>query len=166
MNQKVYTDLAEFGKKILNSTVLEVGLPLIAEYSSKVLKAQRCSIFVYDKDEEQLWTTVADNINRIIINSEEGIAGRVLEIRETIIENDVSVNPYFMSDIDLMSGFKTENIIATPIFSSNREVIGVLELLNKEEGFADEDIKFTLFFADYISGFIELAPVDSIKNIN
>jgi len=161
MHPDSYSNLAKFGKKVLDSTALEEGLPLIAEYSSTVLGAERCSIFVYDEKKNELWTTVADSMDRIIIDAKQGIVGRTLDIKHTIIENDVESNPYFMKEIDQISGFKTRNIIATPVFSSKQKVIAVLELLNKEGGFNAEDEKYMHFFAHFISGFIELAPINS-----
>jgi len=49
--------------------------------------------------------------------------------------------------VDKETGYKTNNIITTPIFNSKREIIGVLQLLNKDEGFDEDDVKFMIFFA-------------------
>ena len=51
----------------------------------------------------------------------------------------------------------TKNIASIPIFDSNRQIIGVFQLLNKEGGFDREDARFMIFFAHYISGYLELA---------
>jgi GAF domain-containing protein len=49
-------------------------------------------------------------------------------------------------------------MITVPIFDSQRTVIGLFQLLNKEEGdFTDEDLKVLTFFANYISGTLELS---------
>ena len=37
--------------------------------------------------------------------------------------------------------------------------MGVLQLLNKEEGFDKDDAKFMVFFSHYISGFLELTNI-------
>ncbi len=162
MQKQKYKDLSSFGKKLLSATTLENGLPLIAEYSKGVILADRCSIFIYDNRKDELWTTIADGIERIIIDSKKGIVGQALNIEETILENDPSSNPNFLSDIDQKNRFKTNNLIATPIFSSKKKVIGILELINKDGGFNKEDERFMLFFTNFISGFIELAPLSSL----
>jgi len=159
MQLKNYEDLAKFGKSLLGSTTLNEGLSLIGDYSKKIISAERSSIFIYDRIKDELWTTLADDIDKIVINSNEGLVGQARLNGKTIIENDTSSNPYFKSDIDKKSGFVTKNIIATPIFSSKRSVIGILELLNKDGGFNSDDAEFMEFFANFISGFIELAPI-------
>jgi len=158
MSQTTYANLADFGKKLLNSTGLEEGLPLIATYSCNIIKAERCSIFVYDKKTNELWTTLADGIERIVIDVNKGIVGRSIQTKQLILENEVSKNQYFLGDIDEKSGFKTKNLIVTPIYNQNKKVIGALELLNKEDGFGKEDERFMRFFANFISTFIDLAP--------
>jgi len=158
MDNYTYTDLASFGKKLLNSTGLEEGLPLISKYSCSIIKAERCSIFVYDKETRELWTTLADGIDRIVIDATKGIVGRSIQIKQLIIENEVKKSQYFLEKIDEKSGFKTENLIVAPIFNENHKVIGALELLNKKDGFGTEDEKFMKFFANFISTFIDLAP--------
>ncbi len=151
-----YSKLADFGRELLIKKSLIDGLPLISKSAKDIIGADRCSIFINDLDKKELWTTIADGVDKIIIPKGEGIVGETIKQEKTILVNDVYSNPYFMPDIDKKTGYKTENIIATPIFNSNRDVIGVLELLNKNGGFDDGDIKFTKFFTHYISGFLEL----------
>jgi GAF domain-containing protein len=158
MNHVTYANLADFGKKLLNSTGLEEGLPLIATYSCHIIKAERCSIFVYDKETGELWTTLADGIERIVIDADKGIVGRSIQTKQLIVENDVSKSQYFLGDVDKSSGFQTKNLIVTPIFNEDHKVIGALELLNKNSNFTVADEKFMRFFANFISTFIDLAP--------
>ncbi|MBU1657568.1 GAF domain-containing protein [bacterium] len=151
-----YSKLADFGRELLNKTSLAEGLPHISKYAKDVIKAERCSIFIYDLQKHELWTTIADGVEKIVVPSDKGIVGYTLKIRKPVIANDAYSNPNFLSDVDKKTGYKTENLVAAPIFNSKREIIGVLELLNKEDGFDDEDVKFMIFFAHYVSGFLEL----------
>ena len=163
MENKSYSNISSFGKELLQARTLYDGLPIIGKYAKGIIDAERYSIFIYDNEKKELWTTLADGIDRIIIDFKKGIVGRALELEETVIENDIVNSVYFLGDVDQKSGFTTKNIIATPIFNSKHKVIGILELLNKEGGFNDEDKKFMKFFTNYISGFIELASLSSDK---
>lgn len=154
--EDTYKKLALFGKELLDKTSLTEGLPLISRYAKEVIGADRCSIFIYDLEKKELWTTLADGIEKIVIPSNQGLVGHTLKVRTTIIANDAYSNPKFLSKIDKESGFTTKNVIATPIFNSKREVLGILELLNKDGGFDKDDAKFMAFFTNYISGFLEL----------
>ncbi len=155
----IYSKLADFGKELLNKKSLTEGLPLISTYAKKVIGADRCSIFIYDSAQDELWTTMADGIEKIVIPADKGIVGHTLEVKEPVIVFDAEADPLFLSDIDKASGYKTKNLITAPVFNSEREVIGVLQLLNKEAGFDEDDVKFMKFFAHYISGFLELSTL-------
>ena len=147
--------LAEFAKTLLDKKSLESGLPHIAKYAKEVMNAERCSIFIYDQDDNMLWTTLADGVEKITIPADKGIVGHTLSAKKPIITNEPYKHPEFLGDVDEETGFKTHNIITAPIFSSKREIIGIMELLNKPEDFNSEDMRFMIFFAHYVSGFLE-----------
>lgn len=148
--------LAEFAKELLDKKSLESGLPHIAKYAKEVVAADRCSIFIYDKEDNELWTTLADGVEKITISANKGIVGYTIKVKKPVITNDAYSHPEFLTDVDEKTGYKTNNIVTAPIFSSKREIIGVLELLNKPDDFDDEDVRFMIFFAHYVSGFLEL----------
>lgn len=152
-----YRQLAEFGRELLERPSLEKGLPLISHYLKEILGTKRCSIFIYNKKLNLLWTVLADGCHRIIINSDQGLVGKCVQTRQPIISNDPYAESAFLSDVDKKTGFKTRNIATVPIFTSDGGVMGVLELLNKESDFCDEDLRFMKFFCTYISGYLELA---------
>jgi len=154
-----YKTLANFGRELLEKKTLDEGLPLISKYTKDVIGAERCSIFIYNKQDHTFWTTIADGVDRIVIPSDKGLVGYTLKARKPVIANDAYSHPQFLSDVDKKTGYKTHNIITAPIFNSKREIIGVLQLLNKEDDFDDEDTKFMIFFAHYISGFLELTHI-------
>ncbi len=151
-----YIKLAGFGRELLNKNSIEEGLPLISEYVKDVIGAERCSIFIYSASDGELWTTISDGVDRISVPFNVGLVGRTIEVKKPIIENDVYSNPHFLKKIDEETGYETKNIITAPIFNSKRRIIGVLQLLNKDGGFDNEDSKFMIFFAHYVSGFLEL----------
>ena len=163
MNQ--HMKLASFGRELLRYSSIEKGIPLISSYAKELSGASRCSIYIYNHNIKTLWTTLADGIEKIILNEDEGIAGQVVRETKAIIENNPYKNPNFDKKIDSRTGFITKNIAAIPIFDSSKKIIGVLQLLNKENGFNDEDIRTMTFFAHYISGYLELSTFfDNKKN--
>ena len=151
-----YLKLANFGRELLQKKSLGEGMPLIAKYAREVIDARRCSIYMYDRKSDELWTTLSDGIEKIIIPSDKGIVGNTIKERKPLIVNDAYSHPDFNKDIDRETGYVTVNLITAPIFNSSREIIGVLQLINKDAGFDNEDVKFMIFFAHYVSGFLEL----------
>ncbi len=152
-----YSALAEFGQSLLKRPTLSEGLPMISEYAKKVSGAERCSIFIYNPKIEMLWTTLADGVEKITVHKDDGIVGHTLKEGKPILVNNPYEDDRFFHPIDHKTGFVTENIASIPIFDSNRRIIGVFQLLNKLGGFTAEDAKFMIFFAHYISGYLELA---------
>jgi len=148
--------LGEFGKNLQNKASLDEALPYISSSASSLLDADRCSIFINDIKEHQLWTTLADNADRITLPADMGLVGQTVKLQKPILENDPYDNINFFQNIDTQTGYYTQNILTSPIFNSQREVVGVIQLLNKKGGFNKNDIKFVSFFAHYISSYIEL----------
>jgi GAF domain-containing protein len=155
-----FAEIAKFGKELVETQEIENALDLIAIEAKKLLKCERCSIFLIDYESQMLWTKHSDGIGRIAISTDAGIVGHTFKTSSPQIDNNPYDNQFFMPNIDKKSGFVTKNIITTLIFDSNREVIGIIQLLNKLEGdFEEDDLKVLNFFANYVSGTLELALI-------
>lgn len=152
-----FSKLADFGRTLLTRPLLHEGLPLISEYAKQVSGAERCSIFIRNPILKTLWTTIADGTDTITIHENDGIAGQTLLLGKPLLINDPYNDENFNHSIDDKTGFVTSNIASIPIFDSQRRIIGVFQLLNKPDGFSPEDSKFMIFFAHYISTYLELA---------
>ncbi|MDX1295471.1 MAG: GAF domain-containing protein [Sulfurimonadaceae bacterium] len=157
MSKEIYKKIAEFGKTLATQNDIDNALELIAEEAKKLLEVERCSIFIVDKEAMMLWTKHSDGIGRIAIGIDSGIAGDTYKTQEPQLVNNPYEDDRFLPKIDEKSGFTTRNILTVPIFDSKREVIGVIQLLNKSEGeFSQEDLDILTFLANYVSGTIEL----------
>jgi len=158
MSIEIYQRIAQFGKKLAQFETIDTTLPSIAEEAKSIVNAQRCSIFIVDHDTNMLWTKLSDGIGRIAIALDAGIVGLCVSTEQPIIVNNPYEDTRFLSKIDEKSGFVTRNILTTPIFNSKQDVVGVIQLLNKYNGDFDESDEGIMgFFANYVSGTLELA---------
>jgi len=158
MSLKTYERIAGFGKKLSGLDRIEEALPSISEEAKAIVNAERCSIFMVDIQGGMLWTKLSDGIGRIAISIDSGIVGDTVQKKAAQLVNNPYEDSRFLAKIDEKSGFVTRNILAVPIFNSRQEVIGVIQLLNKYHGdFDDKDEGIMSFFANYISGTLELA---------
>lgn len=152
-----FNQIADFGKKLTALSEMDNALELISMEAKDLLNAERCSIFIVDKEDRMLWTKFSDGIGRIVVSLDSGIVGDTYETQEPQIVNNPYDNPKFLSNIDKKSGFTTRNIITVPIFDSKRDVMGIMQLLNKSRfDFDDNDLDTLKFFANYVSGSLEL----------
>ncbi len=150
--------IAAFGKKLMASEDVESTLELISGEAKTLLDAERCSTFIVHKEDKMLWTKISDGIGRIVISLDAGIVGETYMQQKPQVVNSPYDNTKFLPSIDKKSGYVTKNLITVPIFDSKREVIGVIQLLNKYRfDFDDKDLENLTFFANYVSGSLELA---------
>ena len=155
--KEAFLQVAEFGKKLSVEHEIDGALELIADEAKRLVGVERCSIFIVDREAMMLWTKHSDGLGRIAIGIDSGIAGETYKKESPQLVNDPYADARFMPKIDEKSGYTTRNILAVPIFDSKREVIGVIQLLNKRAGdFTQEDLDILTFLANYVSGTIEL----------
>jgi GAF domain-containing protein len=93
-----------------------------------------------------------------VISLDSGIVGDTYQKQKSQIVNNPYDDERFLQNIDKKSGFITKNIITVPIFDSERDIIGIIQLLNKSRfDFNEDDLETLTFFANYVSGSLELA---------
>jgi len=152
-----FNEISEFGKKLAALENMDNALALISDEAKTLLNAERCSIFIVDDEDQILWTKISDGIGRIVISLTSGIVGDTYQTQKPQIVNAPYDDPRFLQNIDKKSGYVTKNMITVPIFNSKRDVMGVLQLLNKSRfDFSEEDLETLTFFANYVSGSLEL----------
>ncbi len=78
----------------------------------------------------------------------KGIAGKVAQTAEPLIVNDVEQSSLWFAGIDNQSEFRTESILTVPL-TSQQEVLGVLQLVNRQNGlpFTNNDRTLLTAFA-------------------
>jgi GAF domain-containing protein len=154
---KKFNQIAEFGKKLMSMDDMENVMELISEEARNLVDADRCSIFIVDNEDQILWTKHSDGIGRIVIGLDSGVVGDTYKKRSPQIVNNPYEDERFLPNIDKKSGYTTKNMITVPIFDSKRNVMGVMQLLNKKRfDFDSADLELLTFFANYVSGSLEL----------
>ena len=152
-----FNQIADFGKELASLETSDNALLLIGEEAKRLVGADRCSLFIVDKEDDMLWTKHSDGIGRIVIGSDSGIVGDSYLKKEAQIVNNPYEDKRFLPHIDKKSGYTTQNILTVPIFNSKHEVMGIIQLLNKfRSDFDADDLETITFFANYVSGSLEL----------
>lgn len=143
--------------ELINSNFkLETVLKLTEEALRNLLNSDGASILLYNEGKHVLNFYVTSggasgSIETIDVPINSSIAGECFKRKETIIINDAQKNPLHFKKTDMQAKYKTKNIIATPLFFEN-ETIGVLEAVNKKNGFyTQEDKEILELFSSLIS---------------
>jgi len=137
--------LVKISRSITALTDIDEVLKVIAEETKNAMHADRCTVFLLDKDSDELWSKVAIGVgsNEIRFPANKGLAGYVVQTGETVNITDAYADSRFNPEVDNETGYKTKTILCMPIMNNNREIIGAFQVLNKIDGIFtknDEDL--------------------------
>ena len=137
--------LVKIGRSITAQTDIDVLLRVIAEETKIALQADRCTVFLLDKEKDELWSKVALGLDsqELRFPAGKGLAGYTVKTGESINIKDAYNDDRFNPDVDKSTGYKTKTILCMPIKNNNQEIIGAFQVLNKLNGVFtknDEDL--------------------------
>jgi transcriptional regulator with GAF, ATPase, and Fis domain len=115
-------------------------LTMIAEEATRLLACDRASIFLWDREQHEVVAVPALGVEggSLRIPDNKGIVGEVLSTRDTIFVDDAYSDPRFNQKVDQESGYKTDNLLCSPLCDGTDALIGAFEVINKHEGHFDE----------------------------
>lgn len=134
--------LLKLGRMVSAETNLDSLLETIANETGAALNADRCTVFMLDRDTNELWSKVATGMGteEIRFPADKGLAGHVAMTGDTINIMDAYNDSRFNPDIDSKTGYVTKTILCMPIRNIKHEIVGVFQVLNKKNGvFTNED---------------------------
>jgi Nif-specific regulatory protein len=136
-------------------------LDLITIETKALLKADRVSIFLLDREKCELWSVISQEKKIMRFDARLGIAGSVAMTGQMINVADAYDHPLFYKEVDLQTGYRTRTLLAVPLRDLRGEIIGVGEAINKSEGlFTDEDAELLQTLAAHVSDTIETTQLE------
>ncbi len=146
--------LLDISNDLASSDSLDDALEKLVAITTKTIGAERGTIFLNDKRTDELYSRFLKNSlpYEIRIENNLGIAGWVFTNGDSSIINDAYADERFNKNIDKKTGFKTRNILCTPIRTTKGELIGVSQILNKNNGdFNESDLDLLEAMTDQAS---------------
>ena len=111
-----------------------------------IMVSEASSLMLYDEEKDALVLSLptgpaTEEVSGKVIPKDQGIGGWVFTNGEPAIVNDVQQDDRFLGDID-PEVFTTQNIMCVPLLNQEKEIIGVIQALNKNDGgkFSEEEI--------------------------
>jgi len=115
--------------EVLRSITLQVG---------DLLSADRASIFLLNEEKTELWSLVAENEGGEFLDIQvrlgEGLTGLVAQTKKVInITSNLYQDPRcdHVKEYDKKYNYHTENILTFPLLNEDKNVVAVIQLLNK-----------------------------------
>lgn len=158
---------------ITSEIELGVLLQKVMGEATRMLHAERSTLFLNDEKTNELWSEVGEGIEatQIRFPNHLGIAGSVFTSGQTInipyAYADLRFNPSF----DKQTGFFTRSILCVPVVNKTGKIIGVTQVLNRKGGaFTKGDESRLKAFTAQISIALENAnlfnDIQTMKNYN
>lgn len=133
--------LNRVGQEFTASLDLEQVTEQLLPAATEIIGAEGASVWLREGVSDNDWlvcrTAYHHGQTRSPVNLRlrpgEGIAGWVMQKRESAVVPNASDDPRFFPGIDTQTGFRTLSLLAVPLWIRD-QVIGVLEVVNKQEG--------------------------------
>jgi signal transduction histidine kinase/putative methionine-R-sulfoxide reductase with GAF domain len=145
--------LNEITRQITSTLEQEPLLRNILENAVSILNCEAGTLFLMDEPTGDLIFRVtagpvAGNLLGQRLPAGTGIAGRAVQLRAPIIENDGQRSPTRYEASDKQTGFVSRSLLAVPMQIKDR-VLGVIEVINRRDGlpFVEDDQNILTAFA-------------------
>lgn len=155
--------------EILSKKPLNRLLNEIIKSSKILLNAEASTLYLFNEANKKLHFHIVKGKSESTLSKQtialgEGIAGWVAENREPLLIKDCYSDPRFDASYDKTTSFKSRNMLCVPMIK-NKELIGVLQLINKKNknNFSDIDLKFAKMLANQCAIAIENARLVEIE---
>ncbi|KAI9189470.1 hypothetical protein H9P43_000903 [Blastocladiella emersonii ATCC 22665] len=140
--QKKVEVLLDTTRSLSSQLQLESLIQEIMRAAKELLGADRCTLFLLDEANNQLWSQIPDKDGRmkhIRFPSTVGIAGAVATTGTPINIPDAYADARFNPDVDKQTGYKTSSILCMPIKNADGAIVGVTQMINKLAGIFSHD---------------------------
>src|SRR5574341_906225 len=157
--------ILEICQKMNAERSLAALLNLIAREATRLMEADRASIFLLDREKLELWSIVTLNGEQIRFDARLGITGAAAMTSQTINVEDAYEDPRFYKKIDARTGYRTRSMLIVPLRKHEGEAIGTFQVLNKKDGaFTQDDEEILQALATHVANAIETAQlVEELK---
>lgn len=134
--------ILEVSRALTAEKDLDRLLQLILTETTRVMDADRSSLFLVDERTNELFSRIAQKseIKEFRFPIGRGIAGHVALTQKIINIRDAYNDARFNPSFDKKTGYKTDTILCAPLVAHENKLVGVVQVLNKHAGiFTDYD---------------------------
>ena len=155
--------LLDVNISISSEMQLEALLTKIVTVTTKVVHAERSSLFLYDERTDELASVVAEGVDakEIRFPAKAGLAGWCFTHGEAVSLKEAYDDPRFNQQVDVATGYKTHSVLTVPVTTRDGQRVGVMQALNHQDGssFGESEIERMSAFAAQAAIAIENATL-------
>ncbi|MCI0529299.1 MAG: GAF domain-containing protein, partial [Nitrospira sp.] len=140
-NHKKMVILLDVATSVTQTLNLDELIARIITKISEVLDAERSSLFLLDREANELWSKVAQGFGTTEIRfpASVGLAGYAVTRGEIVNITDAYTDSRFNPKFDRETGYRTRTVLCVPVLNRKAEIIGVIQTINKRKGKFDQE---------------------------
>jgi HD-GYP domain-containing protein (c-di-GMP phosphodiesterase class II) len=140
---------------------LDVLLARAMEVSTRLVEADRSSLFIYDHERDELWSKIAQGIDTHSLRfpAAKGLAGAAAHGGIIVNVPDAHKDERFNPEFDRATGYTTRSVLCVPMKDVGGRILGVIQVLNHSGGgpFGPRDEEMLSALGSHVAVFIENA---------
>jgi signal transduction histidine kinase len=157
-----YARLMEVSVDLASNLDLEALLQSVVDAARELTESEATSLLMYDPTTQHLHFEAATGVllrrgERIVVPTENSIAGWVFSHGEPLHVEDAVADERFYPEVDVLTQFQTRSVLCVPLRTQDK-ILGVIEAVNKVNGpFREEDERLLVSLASQAAIAIENA---------
>ncbi len=165
--QQLLRIIFEYASKITNERRLDYLLLLMADMGREMILADRCTVWLLDKQNNELYSKVAHGVPPLRMSADAGLVGHSIASGSPIFINDAYENIEYKEVLqsgafamDKQTGYRTKSLMVIPFHNNEGEIMGAYQAVNKltkEEAFTERDVEYLSLAASYAGKSLESA---------
>ena len=138
LSQESLARLLQVTQKLAQPFELVQLLTEVIEAGKSVLLADRGVVWLFDKSQQDLVMKAPQLDPAPRVHAGEGLVGECFTTRSIINVSDPYSDERFKGALDKHTGYRTHCLLNIPLQDSEANMIGVMQLLNKQSGSFDD----------------------------
>lgn len=141
----------EYMGKMSTETDITKMLLLLADLGTKLVQADRCTVWLHEPATRNVWTVAGHGVERITITDTSGFVGRSIQTGKLINVEDAYMDERFNTAVDQETGYRTRSILCIPFNNREGKIIGAFQAINKigNSRFSKKDEELLTFASTY-----------------
>ena len=159
-SRRILELLFSYMPKIAAERKMDNLLVLMADLGRSMVSADRCSLWLIDRDSKELWTKVAHGVDELRIPMDAGFVGYSVRTGEPLLIQNAYQDPRFDRRSDEKTHYHTTSVLTVPLLDTEGNVMGVFQAINKQgndQVFSQQDLERLALTAVYSAKTVESA---------
>lgn len=165
--QEMLRVIFDYAAKIANERNLDSMLMLMADMGREMIVSDRCTVWLLDKNKDELWSKVAHGVDEIRVPRTAGLVGYSVTYGKAVFIDDAYTNEEYKQFLangalrtDKQTGYRTKALMVIPFRNNDGEIMGAYQAINKltpSEQFSGKDMEYLTLAASYAGKSLESA---------